>query len=334
MTTLVTGGTGFVGSAVVRALLARGDDVRVMTRKNSNRRLLEGLDIETVIGDLDDPGSLKAAVIGAEALYHVAADYRLWIPNPDDIYRTNIEGSRKLMLEAAAAGVKRIVYTSSVATLGLTGSREPGDETTPTDITRMIGHYKRSKFLAERAVQQLIEEEALPAVIVNPSAPIGPRDVKPTPTGRLVIDAALGKMPAYVDTGLNIVHVEDVALGHLLAFDHGKIGERYILGGEDMRLGTILKTIADLAGVRAPSLKLPIGLIMPIAHLTEAFWRLTRRSGDPFVTVDGLKMARKLMFFSSAKAKADLGYNPRPAIEAFKDALSWYGQHGYLPNRT
>ncbi len=330
MTTLVTGGTGFVGSAVVRALLARGDEVRVLVRANSNRTLLDDLDVEIAIGDLDDPQSLKAAVSGCKALYHVAADYRLWIPKPADIYRTNVEGSRALMRAAGEAGVERIVYTSSVATLGLTGSHLPADEATPADITSMIGHYKRSKYMAEQAVQALIEDERLPAVIVNPSAPIGPRDAKPTPTGRLIVDAARGKMPAYVNTGLNVVHVDDVAKGHLLAFDHGKIGERYILGGDDMTLGDILSTIADLAGVRAPSLKLPIGLIMPIAHLTEAFWRLTGRADDPFVTVDGLKMARKLMFFSSAKAKAGLGYSPRPAAAAFEDALDWYRQHGYL----
>lgn len=330
MTTLVTGGTGFVGSAVVRALLGRGVDVVVMTRADSDRQLLDGLDIQTVIGDLDDPTSLKAAVAGCDALYHVAADYRLWIPKPASIYRTNIEGSTSLMRAAADAGVTRIVYTSSVATLGLTGDRTPADETTPTHFDRMIGHYKRSKYLAEQAVQALIDDEGLPAVIVNPSAPIGPRDIKPTPTGRLVLDAAKGKMPAYVDTGLNVVHVDDVAIGHLQAFDQGKIGERYILGGEDMTLGEILGAIAENAGVRPPGIKLPIGLIMPIAYLTEAFWRLARRRDDPFVTVDGLKMAKKLMFFSSAKAKADLGYQPRPALQAFNDALLWYREQGYL----
>lgn len=330
MTVLVTGATGFVGSAVARALLARGAAVRVMSRANSDRRLLEGLDVETVIGDLDQPPSLKLAVKGCKALYHVAADYRLWIPKPAEIYRTNIEGSRALMRAAGEAGVERIVYTSSVATLGLTRDGSPADETTPTDLSRMIGHYKRSKFLAEQAVRELITAEGLPAVIVNPSAPIGPRDIKPTPTGRIVIDGASGKIPAYVDTGLNVVHVDDVAKGHLQAFDHGGIGERYILGGENMTLGAIFSTIAGLAGARAPRIKLPIGLIMPIAHATEAIWRLAGRCDDPFVTVDGLRMARKKMFFSSAKAEADLGYRPRPAIEAFRDAITWYRQNGFL----
>ena len=330
MTVLVTGGTGFVGSALVRALLARGDAVRAIVRRNSDRCHLDGLDVEIVIADLDDPSSLQAAVVGCKALYHVAADYRLWIPKPDEIYRTNVEGSRYLMRAATDAGVERIVYTSSVATLGLTGDRTPANETTPTSLDQMIGHYKRSKFLAEQAIQAMIDDEGLPALIVNPSAPIGPRDAKPTPTGRLVVDAANGRMPAYVDTGLNVVHVEDVAHGHLLAFEHGRIGERYILGGDDMTLREILSTIATLAGVQAPRLKLPIGLIMPIAHITEAVWRLTTQSREPFVTVDSLKMARKVMFFSSAKAKAELGYQPRPAIVALQDALEWYRQHGYL----
>ncbi len=330
MTVLVTGGTGFIGSAVVRALLARGDAVRVIVRSNSNRRLLDGLDVEIVIGDLDDPPSLKAAIAGCKALYHVAADYRLWVPNPDQIYQTNVEGSRHLMRAAADTGVERIVYTSSVATLGLTGSRTPADETTPTNLAQMIGHYKRSKFLAEQIVQAMIDDEGLPAIIVNPSAPVGPRDAKPTPTGRLVVDAARGRMPAYIDTGLNVVHVDDVAQGHLLAFERGRIGERYILGGDDMALGEILSAIATLTGVREPRLKLPIGLIMPVAYITEAIWRLMRQSREPFVTVDGLKMAKKLMFFSSAKAKAELGYHAQPATVAFQDALDWYRQHGYL----
>ncbi len=330
MTTLLTGGTGFVGSAVLRQLLIRGDAVRVLTRRGSDDRLIRDLDVERRVGDLNDPSSLKAAAVGCKALYHVAADYRLWIPKPDGIYRTNIEGTRDLLRVAAEAGVERIVYTSSVATLGLTGTAAPADETTPTDITRMVGHYKRSKYLAEQAVKTLVDDEKLPVVIVNPSAPIGPRDAKPTPTGRMVIDAARGAMPAYVDTGLNVVHVDDVAHGHILAFDHGKIGERYILGGEDMTLGAILSCIAALCGRSPPKVKLPIGLIMPLAYLTEVFWRVAGRTTDPVLTVDGLKMARKRMFFSSTKARVALGYSPRPPIEAIRDALAWYRQHDYI----
>ena len=329
MTILVTGGTGFVGSAVVRALLERGERLRVMSRASSDRALLDGLDVEPVIGDLDDADSLKSAVSGCRALFHVAADYRLWVPDPSTINRTNIEGTQNLMRAAIDAGVERIVYTSSVATLGLTGGKEPADETTPSGLGQMIGHYKRSKFLAEETVQALIAE-GLPAVIVNPSAPIGPRDAKPTPTGRLVLDLAKGKLPAVVDTGLNVVHVDDVAKGHLLAFDHGIIGERYILGGDNLHLIEIAENVAAIAGVRPPSLKLPVGLIMPVAHAVEALWRLTGRTDEPFVTIDGLRMARKLMFFSSAKAERDLGYRPRPAAKAFEDAIIWYRDQGHL----
>ena len=325
MTVLVTGGTGFVGSAVIRALIERGESVRAMTRAGSDPTLLDGLDVERTHGDLDEPESLKRAVSGCKALFHVAADYRLWVPKPEQIYRTNVDGTKSLMLAAAEAGVARIVYTSSVATLGLTGDTRPADETTPSTLADMVGHYKRSKYLAEQAVQTLITDEGLPAVIVNPSAPVGPRDIKPTPTGRLVLDLAKGSLPAYVDTGLNIVHVEDVAAGHLLAFDQGRIGERYILGGENMRLGEIVDTVAELADVSPPKLKLPIGPLMPIAHAIEAVWRLTGRKSEPFITVDGLRMARKLMFFSSAKAERDLGYHPRPATDAFKDAITWFG---------
>ena len=231
---------------------------------------------------------------------------------------------KRLMRAAAEAGVERIVYTSSVATLGLTGNEKPADENTPSSIDDMVGHYKRSKYLAEQAVQAMIDEEGLPAVIVNPSAPVGPRDNKPTPTGRLIHDLARGRLPAYVDTGLNVVHVEDVAAGHLLAFDKGQIGERYILGGENLHLGEIAHMVADLAGVRPPKLKLPITPLMPLAHAVEAIWRLTGQEREPFITVDGLRMARKLMFFSSAKAERELGYTKRPVTKAFKDAIMWY----------
>lgn len=326
MTVLVTGGTGFVGSAVTRMLLDRCFDVRAMVRSSSDLTLLDGQDVERVQADLDDPESLRQAVSGCSALFHVAADYRLWVPEPDAIYRTNVEGTRALMRTAAEAGVERIVYTSSVATLGLTGDATPANEETPSSIDDMVGHYKRSKYLAEQAVQSLIDDEGLPAVIVNPSAPVGPRDIKPTPTGRLIRDLARGRLPAYVDTGLNVVHVEDVATGHLLAFDHGKIGERYILGGDNLHLGEIAQTVARLAGVRAPKLKLPIAPLMPIAHVIEAIWRLTGKTSEPFITTDGLRMARKLMFFTSAKAKHELGYHPRSATEAFKDAIRWYDQ--------
>ncbi|MGI9421002.1 MAG: hopanoid-associated sugar epimerase [Geminicoccaceae bacterium] len=330
MTVLVTGGTGFVGSAVIRTLLDRGEGVRAMARTNSDPSLLDGLKVERVAGDLDDPESLRHVVSGCSALFHVAADYRLWVRDPAVIYRTNVDGTKSLMRAAAAADVSRIVYTSSVATLGLNSDATPADEETPSTIDDMIGHYKRSKYLAEQAVSTMIREEGLPAVIVNPSAPIGPRDIKPTPTGRLVLDLARGRLPAYVDTGLNVVHVEDVAAGHLLAFDRGKFGERYILGGENLHLGEIGDAIAGIAGVKAPKVRLPIAPLVPIAHAAEAFWRLTGRTGEPSITVDGLRMAKKLMFFSSAKAQRDLGYSPRPASDAFRDAITWYRDNGYI----
>ncbi len=329
MTTLVTGATGFVGAAVVRRLLARGTAVRVLARDASDRRNIAGLEVETVAGDLRDRASLEKAARGCVALYHVAADYRLWVREPETIYRVNVEGSRDLLRAAAEAGVTRMVYTSSVATLGLKRDGTPADETTPVALGDMIGHYKRSKYLAEEEVRRLIADESLPVVIVNPSTPIGPRDVKPTPTGRVIVEAAAGRMPAFVDTGLNVVHVEDVAEGHLLAFDRGRVGERYVLGGRDMTLAEILAVIAPLVGRRPPRVRIPHDLILPLAHAAEAWARL-RRKGEPFVTVDGVRMAKKRMFFSSARAESELGYAARPAEHALEDAVAWFKDEGYL----
>jgi dihydroflavonol-4-reductase len=329
MTTLVTGATGFVGSAVARALVARGEPVRVLARPGSDRRNIAELPVELAEGDLLDQTSLERALAGCQALYHVAADYRLWVPRPDEIYEANVAGTRRLMLAAAAAGVRRIVYTSSVATLGLNSDGTPADEDTPVGLTDMIGHYKRSKFLAEAEVRRLVVEEGLPAVIVNPSMPVGPRDIKPTPTGRMIVEAASGRMPAFVDTGLNVVHVDDVAAGHLLAFEHGVPGQRYVLGGEDMTLKDILGAVAALCGRRPPRLRLPHGLILPIAYGAEAWTRLTG-AREPFVTVDGIRLARKRMYFSSAKAGAKLGYRSRPPGEALGDAIAWFREAGYL----
>lgn len=328
MTTLITGATGFVGSAVTRELLGAGHDVRVLVRPTSNRRNLEGLRIETVFGDLTDQVSIKRALAGCEALFHVAADYRLWVRNPSDMYRSNVFGTHNLMLAAAETGVKRIVYTSSVATLGLHPDGIPADETTASTLEDMIGHYKRSKFLAEAFVRQLAEKQGLPVVIVNPSTPIGPRDIKPTPTGRMIADAAAARMPAYVDTGLNLVGVDDVAIGHRLAFERGKIGERYVLGGENMTLRAILTEIATLSGHRPPRVRLPHLAVIPVAYLAEAWARLIN-SREPMVTVDGVRLARKLMFFSSDKARNELGFDPRPAREALAEAVSWFRQYGY-----
>lgn len=324
---LVTGATGFVGAAVARVLLKAGHQVRVLARPQSDRRNLAGLPVEVLTGSLEDAASLAAAVAGCRYLFHVAADYRLWVPDPAAMFRANVGGTRQLMQAALAAGVERIVYTSSVATLGIVPDGA-ADEETPSRAEDMIGPYKRSKFEAEAAVRELVAEQGLPAVIVNPSTPIGPGDVKPTPTGRVIVEAARGRMPGYVDTGLNVVHVDDVALGHLLAAQHGEIGRRYILGGENLTLAEILAQVARLSGRRPPMLKIPYGVVLPIAAGAEAVARLTGR--EPFATVDGVRMSRKKMFFSSVRAVGELGYAPRPARQAIADAVAWFKANGYL----
>ena len=325
---LVTGATGFVGSAVARQLLARGDAVRVLSRAESDQTNIRDLDVEVVEGDLLKPETLRDAVEGCDGVFHVAADYRLWVRNPKPMFRANVDGARAIVDAAVSAGVERIVYTSSVAVLGNVPGKA-ADEETPVTYADMIGPYKQSKFRAEEAVRQLIEEKGAPVVIVNPSTPIGPRDVKPTPTGRMIVEAASGKMPAYVDTGLNVVHVDDVAAGHLLAFDNGSVGERYILGGEDMPLVDILSIVARQTRRRPPSIKIPHAAIMPIAYLAEAWTRMMGED-EPFVTVEGVRMARKKMFFNSAKAERELGYTHRPADEALNDAVTWFSDNGYL----
>ncbi|HTC28726.1 hopanoid-associated sugar epimerase [Dyella sp.] len=323
MRALVTGATGFVGSAVARRLLRDGHSVRVLARPNSDRRNLQGLGVEVAEGDLTRPVSLLPACDGCDALFHVAADYRLWAPDPNELYRANVEGTRSILEAARKVGVPRVVYTSSVATLGIPKDGTPGSETTPVTVDDMIGHYKRSKFLAEEVARQFAAEGA-PVVIVNPSTPIGPHDIKPTPTGRVVRDAMLGRLPAYVDTGLNIVHVEDVAEGHWLAFERGLVGERYILGGYNMSLRDVLTEIADIAGRKPPKVRLPHGVVMPIAHISEAWARLTGM--NPIATVEEVRMSKKRMFFTSAKAERELGYTARPARLALEDAVRWFRQ--------
>jgi dihydroflavonol-4-reductase len=329
MKSLITGASGFVGSAVLRQLIEAGHSVRALLRPTSDRSNLDGLAVDIVSGDLNDPDSLTTALKGCDALFHVAADYRLWVRKAEEMYETNVDGTRNLMLAAARAGLKRIVYTSSVATLGLNPDGSPADETTPVALSDMIGHYKRSKFLAEAEVKRLAEEQHLPVVIVNPSTPVGPRDIKPTPTGRMIVDAASGKMPAYVDTGLNLVHVDDVAEGHLLAFERGTICRRYVLGGEDLTLQEILKQIAEIINKPPPQVRLPHNLILPIAYLAE-WWARLVTGREPQVTVDGVRLAKKHMFFSSRRARSELGYNPRPAEEALRDGVDWFKEHGYL----
>lgn len=329
MKTLVTGVTGFIGSAVLRQLIAAGHDVRALIRPKSDRRNITGLPVEIVYGDLTDRESLDHGMKGCSTLFHVAADYRLWVPEAKEMYEINVVGTRNIMHAALDAGIKRVVYTSSVATLGLTQDGSPADEETPASLKDMVGHYKRSKFMAEAEVKRLADEQGLPVVIVNPSTPVGPRDIRPTPTGRIIVDAASGRMPAYVDTGLNLVHVDDVAIGHLLALEHGKVGDRYILGACDMTLKEIFCTIAAITGQTPPSICLPHRLVFPIACVSEAWAHLVSRR-EPRVTLNGVRLARKKMFFSIEKARRFIGFNPRPVEEALRDAVAWFQENGYI----
>lgn len=324
---LVTGASGFVGSAIAAALRTSGQyRVVALVRSSSPRTNLDPRDA-VVVGDLNDRASLAAALKGVRFLFHAAADYRLWARDPNEIVRNNVEGTRNVMEEALKAGVERIVYTSSVATLKI-GEGAPAAEANRLSVEAAIGAYKRSKVAAERLVEAMIERDGLPAVIVNPSTPIGPRDVRPTPTGRIILEAASGRMPVFVDTGLNLVHVDDVAAGHLAALKRGRVGERYILGGENVFLADMLADIAHLVGRRPPRLKLPRRMLYPIAYGAEFLARV--RGGEPFATVDGLRMASQHMFFDDAKARRELGYVSRPYREGLAAAIAWFRAHGSL----
>ena len=323
---LVTGGTGFVGSAIVRVLLARGFHVRALVRRGAPLSNLAGLECELAEGDINDSGSLLRAMQDVKFLIHSAADYRLWARDPGEIAATNVNGTRRVMEAAREKRVERIVYTSSVAVLRpIPGAA--ADETSRMEESDATGAYKKSKIAAHRVVESMIAD-GLPAVIVSPSTPIGPRDIKPTPTGQIVVNGASGQMPAFVDTGLNLVHVDDVAEGHMLALEQGTIGEHYILGGQNVTLKEMLGVIAHCAGRRAPRIQLPRAPIYPVAMLAELSGYLTGKT--PFVTVDGLRMSRYRMFFSSAKAERVLGYHARPYEAAIGDAIAWFRQSGYL----
>jgi dihydroflavonol-4-reductase len=328
MPTLVTGATGFVGSAVARTLLARGHDLRLLVRPIGDRRNVDSLTAELVEGDLTDPASLERAAAGCRYVVHVAADYRIWVRNPDEMLRANVDGALAMVRAAARAGAERIVHCSSVAALGQIGDGTPADEDTPTNEADFVGIYKKSKYLAERAVLEAAARESWPVVVVNPAAPVGPRDIKPTPTGKMIRDAAAGVVPAYIDTGLNIVHVDDVAEGHALALERGRVGERYVLGGENMPLRDILGLVAGIAGRKAPRIRLPEAAVWPLAYLMEKTANVTGIA--PVVTRDHLKMARKKMYYSSAKAARELGYNPRPVRLAVEDAIQWFRDNGML----
>jgi len=331
MTTLVTGATGFVGSHVARQLVASGQTVRVLVRPTSNFKLLENLGAERVEGDLRDAASLDRAMQGVRRVFHVAADYRLWTPHPEEIYESNVEGTRRLLAAAQRAGVERIVYTSTVATIAVPGIGALPNESTETSLNEMIGHYKRSKFLAEQVAMDAAKA-GTPVVIVNPTAPVGPGDWKPTPTGRIILDFLRGKMPAYVDTGLNVAAVEDVAAGHLLAAEKGRVGERYILGGRNMTLKHILDALSAITGLRSPRVKLPHVVALMAGYADEMYSRIARR--EPQIPVEGVKMSRHKMFIESDKAAAELGYNPGKIESALERAVRWYEENGYIPTRA
>ncbi|HEX2776367.1 MAG TPA: hopanoid-associated sugar epimerase [Candidatus Acidoferrales bacterium] len=327
MTTLVTGASGFVGSHVARQLVSAGQSVRVLVRRGSNLAALGGLHVECFEGDLRDTSSLERAMLGVRRVYHVAADYRLWTPRPEEIYETNVEGTRRLLAAAKNARVERIVYTSTVATIAVPRHGALPNENTRATVDEMIGHYKRSKFLAE---QVAVEAAAagVPVVIVNPTAPVGPWDWKPTPTGRIILDFLKGKMPAYVDTGLNVAPVEDIAAGHLLAAEKGRIGERYILGARNMTLKQILDALSAITGRPAPRVRLPHAIALAAGYADQLFSRLAGR--EPQIPVEGVKMSRHRMFVESDKAARELGYNPTSVEAALERAVRWYEEHGYL----
>jgi dihydroflavonol-4-reductase len=325
---LVTGASGFVGSAVAKALSEAGFAVRAFVRSTSPRAHLNGMQVEFVEGDLRDAESVRRAMNGVRHLFHVAADYRLWARDPREIAEVNVVGTRTVMNEALRAGVERVVYTSSVATLALNSDGQPVDETLPLAEANAIGAYKRSKVAAERLVEAMIASDKLPAIIVNPSTPIGPRDVRPTPTGRIIVEAATGRIPGFVDTGLNLVHVDDVAAGHIAALRQGRVGERYILGGENVQFSDMLADIAAMVGRRAPRLRFPRRMMMPAAYIAESLAHVTGR--EPLLTRDGLRMAKYRMFFNAAKAERELGFRARPYREGLADAIKWFGQAGYL----
>jgi dihydroflavonol-4-reductase len=329
---LVTGATGFVGGNLVRELLAHGHSVRVLARPRSDRRALEGCAVEIAEGDLLDPASLRRAMEGARHVYHAAADYRLWAPDLRELYRVNVDGTRHLLQAAAEAGAERIVYTSTVGAVGIPKDGTPGDETTPVSLADMVGAYKTSKFLAERVADEWAARGA-PVVIVNPSAPIGPWDVRPTPTGQMIVDFLNGKMIGSVDTGLNVVHVRDVSRGHILAAQKGRVGERYILGHRNLPLLEIFRILSSLTGVPAPRFRVPYAVAWLGAAAMEGVSRLTRR--PPAVPLTAVRMARKRMYFSSDKAIRELGLPQTPAETALKDAVDWFTERGYAkPKRT
>lgn len=325
--TLVTGGTGFVGRAVVVELLAAGREVRVLAR-SPDHPALAGLKVEVIQGDLRDSGSLAAAIQGCDRLFHVAADYRLWVPDPEAMYAVNVQGTQDLLAAAAEAGVSRVVYTSTVGTLGNPGDGTPGAEDTPVSLADMVGHYKRSKFLAEQAVLEFAQK-GLPVVLVHPSTPVGLWDSRPTPTGQMIVDFLQGRMPAYLETGLNLIHVRDVARGHLLAEAKGRVGEKYILGNQNLSLSQIFQTLAELTGIPAPRWRLPYWPILALSYANE-FWASHLSKKPPRMPLAAIKMAKKFMYFDSGKAIRELSLPQTPVRQALQEAVAWFQENGYV----
>ena len=313
---------------MARVLADQGADLRLLVRSTSNLRNLEGLKAETAIGELRDRGSLEKAMSGCDTVFHVAADYRLWVRDPAEMYKSNVEGTRAMVEAARKTGVRRLVYTSSVATVGFTGSGPPADEESPVSLADMIGHYKRSKFMAEQVALEA-GRGGMPVVIVNPTTPVGEQDVKPTPTGRIVVDFLKRKFPAYVETGLNLVDVRECALGHVAALEKGKPGERYILGGENLTLKQILDQLGEITGLPSPKVKLPYVFALAAAVVDEAI-RGRMFDREPRATVDTVRMGKKKMFASSGKAERELGWKIVPVERALRRAVEWFRGNGYV----
>jgi dihydroflavonol-4-reductase len=325
----VTGATGFVGSHVAQVLAEQGAELRLLVRASSDLRNIEGLRADRVVGDLRDPGTLGNALSGCDVVFHVAADYRLWIRDPDQMYRANVEGTRALLEAARRAGVGRVVYTSSVATMGFSSNGHVADENSPVSLDEMIGHYKRSKFMAEQVAIEA-GKSGMNVVVVNPTTPVGERDVKPTPTGRIVVDFLKKRFPAYVDTGLNLVDVRECALGHVKAMEKGRTGERYILGGENLTLKQILDKLGAITGLPSPKVKVPYAVALAAGVVDEV---VTGRimGGEPRATIEAVRMSRKKMFVTSGKAERDLAWKETPVESALRRAVEWFRSNGYAP---
>jgi len=330
---LVTGASGFIGSALTRALVGDGQHVVALLEPGADVRNLDGIDVETMTGDVRDPTNVEKAVAGCRAVFHMAALYRFWSRDPTDFYRVNVGGTRNILEAARAAGTDRLVYTSTVGTLGLEVAERGGtaDETSYPDVSHLFGSYKRSKYVAEHEVLRAAAQ-GLPVSLVLPTFPLGPRDRVPTPSGRLVLDYLNGRVPGYVDTVLNVVHVDDVARGHILALERGAVGRSYILGGENFSLERLLSGLASMTGLKAPTLKVPRGVSLAVAWLSDTVeGRLLRR--HPSIPLEAARMSTTRMAFDDSRARSELGYSPRPAVEAIEESARWFVDNGYVNER-